>query len=266
MAGVTPQLGLLPYQQDAWKLATDLSRDVVEGDVLMRHATEVDAATLSTGPTADFLGVVGAEYGGTASGNTTDPVGLDSIPYAALWGRNVKTRIQDSATVAYGAKLAMSSTTAGALRTALDGERLVGICKKAISSGAVNQFTLVDVFPAGAGGSAGNGYALVGEITDVSTAGSYWVVAPEGGTISKIYTVLHGAITGANSALSFELAGVAVTNGGITVTQSGSAAGDVDTATPTALNTVTAGQAIEMITDGGSTGTVAVTVTFLIKR
>lgn len=101
-------------------------------------------------------------------------------------------------------------------------------------------------------------------ITDVCTAGSHWVVAPLAGTISKIYSVIDGAIGTADTALSFKIAGVAVTNGDITITQSGSAAGDVNSATPTANNTVTDGQAIEIITDGAGSNTVACTVTIEI--
>ena len=102
------------------------------------------------------------------------------------------------------------------------------------------------------------------KIDDVSTAGSYWVASPWAGTITKIYTVLEGAISGADAALSFELGGTAVTDGGITITQASSAAGDVDSSTPSAANTVTAGGAIEVITDGGSTGAVSVQVTFVL--
>lgn len=111
-----------------------------------------------------------------------------------------------------------------------------------------------------------NQYAITARITDVSTAGSYWVVAPFAGDIDAIYTVLHGTIATADAVLSFELGGTAVTGGGITIAYSGSAAGDVDSATPTAANSVTAGQAIEIITNGASTNTVPVDVTFVISR
>lgn len=93
-------------------------------------------------------------------------------------------------------------------------------------------------------------------IPDISTAGSDWVVSPIAGTVSKIYSVIHGTIATANAALTFELGGTAITGAGITVAYSGSAAGDVDSATPTALNTVAAGGAIECITDGASTNAV----------
>ena len=111
-----------------------------------------------------------------------------------------------------------------------------------------------------------NDYFLTSKITTISTAGSTFVPVPDGGTIIKIFTAIKNAISSANAALTFEIGGVAVTGGGITVTQSGSAAGDVDTAEPTALNTVSEGGTIEMITDGASTNTIKLVVTFVIRR
>ena len=111
-----------------------------------------------------------------------------------------------------------------------------------------------------------NDYFLTSKITDISTAGSTFVPVPDDGRIIKIFTSIKNAITTADAALSFEIGGTAVTGGDITVTQSGSAAGDVDTAEPTAENSVNEGQAIEMITDGGSSTACECVVTFVIRR
>lgn len=111
-----------------------------------------------------------------------------------------------------------------------------------------------------------NDYFLTSAIPDVSTASSTFVNVPDGGRIIKIFTSIKNAITTANAALSFEIGGTAITGGGITITQSGSAAGDVDTAEPTAANSVNEGQAIEMITDGGSSTACECVVTFVIRR
>lgn len=102
-------------------------------------------------------------------------------------------------------------------------------------------------------------------IDDISTAASHWLVFPIAGDIDNIYCVIDGAITAADCVLSFEIAGTAITDGNITITQVGSAAGDVDSSTPSAAKTVTAGQALEIITNGGSTGTVAGTLTFVLN-
>ena len=56
------------------------------------------------------------------------------------------------------------------------------------------------------------------------------------GKIIKIITALQGAISGGNAGISFEIGGTAVTGGGITVAHSGSAAGTIDSAEPTAAN------------------------------
>ena len=111
-----------------------------------------------------------------------------------------------------------------------------------------------------------NDYFLHAAIADVSTATSTFVPVPDGGKIIKIITALQGAIGTANGGITFEIGGTAITGGGITVTQSGSAAGDIDTAEPTAANDVAEDGSIEMITDGASTNTIKLVVTFVIRR
>jgi len=111
-----------------------------------------------------------------------------------------------------------------------------------------------------------NDYFVTAEIEDISTASSTFVPIPDGGRVIKIITALQGAIGTANGGISFEIGGTAITGGGITVTQSGSAAGDVDTAEPTAANRVEEDGSIEMITNGASSNAVKLLVTFVIRR
>ena len=111
-----------------------------------------------------------------------------------------------------------------------------------------------------------NDYFLTSKITTISTAGSTFVPVPDGGTIIKIFTAIKNAISTANAALTFEIGGVAMTGSAITVTQSGSAAGDIDTSEPTALNEVSEGGSIEMITSGAPSNTIVLYVTFVIRR
>lgn len=92
-------------------------------------------------------------------------------------------------------------------------------------------------------------------IGDVSTAGSVFAVPGVAGTIVGISNVIDAAITVADAGLTFEIGGVAVTDAAITIANAGSAAGDVDQSTPTALNVITAAQAIEIVKDGLSTTT-----------
>lgn len=111
-----------------------------------------------------------------------------------------------------------------------------------------------------------NDYFLTAKVTDISTAGSTFVAVPDAGNIVKIYTSIKNAITTADAAITFEIGGTAVTNGAITVTQSGSAAGDVDSSTPTAANRVEEGGSIEIISDGASATACEMIVTFVIRR
>lgn len=111
-----------------------------------------------------------------------------------------------------------------------------------------------------------NDYFLTAKVTDISTAGSTFVAVPDGGNIVKIITTIKNAITTADAAITFEIGNTAVTNGAITVTQSGSAAGDVDTSVPTAANRVEEDGTIEIISDGASATACEMIVTFVIRR
>lgn len=103
------------------------------------------------------------------------------------------------------------------------------------------------------------------QIEDISTAGQKYVVPGFRGKIKKIHSVINGAIATADADLTAKIGGTAVTGGVITVTQSGSAAGDVDSATPSGNNTFTPTDAIEIETDGASTNTVEVVVTLELE-
>ncbi len=47
-----------------------------------------------------------------------------------------------------------------------------------------------------------NDYFISGRVADISTAGSTFVAVPDGGRIIKIMTVLQGAISGGNAAIT----------------------------------------------------------------
>lgn len=89
-------------------------------------------------------------------------------------------------------------------------------------------------------------------------------VSPVAGAIAKIYSVLNAALATGNATLTAAINGTPVTGGAITVTESGSAAGDVDSATPSAANTVAAGDVITITGGGSSTATGTATVSLLI--
>lgn len=101
-------------------------------------------------------------------------------------------------------------------------------------------------------------------IGDVSSAGSVWAVPGIAGTIVGISSVIDTTITTADAGLTFEIGGTAVTDAAITIAFSGSLPGTVDQSTPSALNVITASEAIEIVKDGGSTVASNGVVTFEI--
>ena len=103
------------------------------------------------------------------------------------------------------------------------------------------------------------------QIEDISTAGQKYVVPGFRGKIKKAHSVINGAIATADAVLTLKIAGTAVTGGTITVANSSSAAGDIDSCTPSAANTFTQAQAIEVETNGASTNTVEVVVTLELE-
>ena len=96
-------------------------------------------------------------------------------------------------------------------------------------------------------------------MADSSTAGSAFTVAPCRGKIVKMGSIIAAAVTTANTAITSKINGVAITGGSWTIAFTSAAAGDVDTAVPTAANYVNEDDAIEFISDGGGSGTVPTT-------
>lgn len=92
------------------------------------------------------------------------------------------------------------------------------------------------------------------DIADGSADATYYLVCPHAGTIAKIWSVIDGAVSTADITITANIGATPVTNGVVTIATASSAAGDVDSATPTAANTVTAGQAINFVVAGGGAG------------
>jgi hypothetical protein len=105
-------------------------------------------------------------------------------------------------------------------------------------------------------------------MADLSTASSAFVVAPFRGRIVRAYSTIYNAITVANAVWTMEINGTAITGVSVTVAFSGSAAGDVDTGTPTAVSTtyVNEGDVIEFVSDGASTTTCPTMFVAVIER
>lgn len=104
--------------------------------------------------------------------------------------------------------------------------------------------------------SAGNQQAVSVYVRTLvgATALRSGFVATRPGIIKNIRSVLLGAaLATGNATLTAKIATVAVTDGVVTITQSGSAIADIDIATPTAANVFAAGDFVELL--GGGTNT-----------
>ena len=135
---------------------------------------------------------------------------------------------------------------------------------KGVAAANADQIYIANGSGSGVWTNADNNIYLTLELDDVSTASSTWLASPCTGTISKIQTILHGAISGSDAVITAELNGTLVTGSSITVAQSGSAAGDIDFANPSGNNTLAIGTKIEIITSGASTGAKRLSITLTI--
>ena len=88
------------------------------------------------------------------------------------------------------------------------------------------------------------------DIVNLVTDASYFITVPWGCTITTFSTVIDNAFTTADCSVLLNINAIAVTDGAITITQSGSAAGDIDSVSPSALNIVPAGGVIEVVVSG----------------
>jgi len=102
---------------------------------------------------------------------------------------------------------------------------------------------------------------VVVRIADISTAETLYLMLPEC-TVTKIWSVLSGTIANVNATITASRIGVALTNGVITIAFAGSAAGDIDSCTPTANNDFDGStQYLKLVGGGESTNAVPVLVT-----
>lgn len=106
---------------------------------------------------------------------------------------------------------------------------------------------------------------VTGVIADVSTASDIMFVFPFDVTITRVTTLLAGAISGADAGITVTKTG-GLSLGTLTITQSGSAEGDVDQLTPASNNVLTPNQWLKVATDGASTDTESLYVTIEYTR
>jgi hypothetical protein len=105
------------------------------------------------------------------------------------------------------------------------------------------------------------------DIADGSAEATYYLVCPHAGTVAKIWTVTDGVVSTADITITPNIGATPLTSGVVTIATAASAAGDVDSSTPSAANVVTAGQALNfVVTGGGSGGSPRIHVAVVITR
>ena len=107
--------------------------------------------------------------------------------------------------------------------------------------------------------------SLEGYLENVSAVEKVYVPIPFAGTVVKILTVLEAVISSSNSTVTVKNA-AGSSMGTLTITASGSAAGDVDTLVPASNNTVTADSFITIESDGASTNTAKLRFVVVLDR
>jgi len=101
--------------------------------------------------------------------------------------------------------------------------------------------------------------------SDLSSAENVYCPIPFGGTVSRVTSVLEGSIAGGDVTVTVKDSSAA-SMGTLTVTQVGSAAGDVDSLDPTTNNTVTDNDYILIQTDGGASTHVDFMVSVVVEH
>jgi hypothetical protein len=99
-------------------------------------------------------------------------------------------------------------------------------------------------------------------LISTATGGAYYMPSPVAGTITLLQTSLQAAITTGNAVVTGKIGSTAITTGVVTIIESGSAAGQVNSAAPTAANVVSVGSDINFaITGTASTQNALLSVT-----
>jgi hypothetical protein len=110
-----------------------------------------------------------------------------------------------------------------------------------------------------------NQYCVNAYQADAGTAGSVFVVCPFAGAIKKLSVVGYAKDTTTKTTFTAEIAGTLVTAPAWELALNAEA-GTVSSVVPTAANVVTAGQALELISDGATDATLPVMYTVTIER
>jgi len=250
----------IQQQKTVWTTTfPNVSGAVTTSDVEMNY---LDIATLGTAAASKAIVADGSANVNAAALTWTN---LGAVTTVDINGGTVDAAAIGATTPAAGAFTTLSSSglstlasltlASGATVTAVLDEDAMG--SDSATALATQQSIKAYVDSATSGG-ASTAYVdarartiLNAVIADVSNSETVWVVVPVTGTITRVDTVLEGAITVADATVTVTTAASAAI-ASLVITQAGSAAGDVDSDTVLTNDSVTAGDALKVSTDGGS--------------
>jgi len=104
------------------------------------------------------------------------------------------------------------------------------------------------------------------DVASLVGTGVYGIPCPVAGTVTRIQSRLKAALTTGNATLTAKIGATNITDGVITITQAGSAVGDIDACTPSAANVVEVGSNLSVTVGGTNDAVVGATVVFTILR
>jgi len=134
---------------------------------------------------------------------------------------------------------------------------------KGAASAAVGTVYTAD--GSGSGSWKNNDYTIYVSMTDVSTFNKLYIPTPFAGTVISVQSVIDGALATADATVTVKnSAGASM--GTMTLAFSGSAAGDVDTLSPSTNNTLTANGYMTIESDGASTNVVRANFVVVVRR
>jgi len=107
--------------------------------------------------------------------------------------------------------------------------------------------------------------ALQIRVAALNAVATFRVASPVIGTIVSIQSDIEAALATGNATLTANIGASAITGGVVTITQAASAAGQVNSAAPSAANVVVVGSDINVVVGGTNTAAVACQVTILIR-
>ncbi|ACF01859.1 hypothetical protein Rpal_3357 [Rhodopseudomonas palustris TIE-1] len=229
---------------------------IFAGAMVMRDA----AGNITKGQTA--LGLRGCGRAEEQVDNSTGSAGDKTINYRGGAYRFANSASADEITRADVGKFCYAVDDQTVAKTSGSGTRsIAGIVAHVSSLGVVVCFDEDDL----ATFLATRRVAVPLRVATLVGTNVYRTLSTFAGRIVKIWSITEGVLTTGDATLTAKINGTAVTGGVITITQSGSAAGDKDSATPTAANVTAVGDELSLTVGGTNATATAANAIFEIE-